>query len=315
MKSAEQHNYSSNGNLIISGEYFVLAGAKALVVPLRYGQQMNVRWYEDTDNLIRWNVYELGRSWFNAIFTCENLEIKRSSDIKTAIRLQQIFRVISKMKHGSFTGNRSYHFSCNIQFGVDWGWGSSSSLLCNLARWAGIDPYELNSLVSPGSGYDIAASGSPSPVFYQIRENTSLTIPVNFAPAFRNHIHFIYSGRKQNTATSIKTNLESIVKNQQEIPVISGLTDKIAREENIHEFLRLIAEHETIISKIVNLPRIKELYFNDFEGEVKSLGAWGGDFFMAVSELDETRVKHYFMKKGLVPVFSFDEIVKNQIPA
>ena len=78
----------------------------------------------------------------------------------------------------------------------------------------------------------------------------------------------------------------------------------------MEEFIRCILEHEKIIARILNLIRIKEKYFNDFEGEIKSLGAWGGDFAMVVSPLDEMRVKQYFKNKGLETVFRFDEIIK-----
>ena len=45
--------------------------------------------------------------------------------------------------------------------------------------------------------------------------------------------------------------------------------------------------------------RIKSFY-PDFEGEIKSLGAWGGDFFMAATEWDEHKVRRYFEDKGIV---------------
>lgn len=88
------------------------------------------------------------------------------------------------------------------------------------------------------------------------------------------------------------------------------LTEEIAKSENIDEFERCIIEHEKILSVTLNMTRIKEKYFNDFEGEIKSLGAWGGDFGMVVSRHNEIHVKKYFKDKGLETVFRFDKIVK-----
>jgi hypothetical protein len=48
--------------------------------------------------------------------------------------------------------------------------------------------------------------------------------------------------------------------------------------------------------------------FGDFNGGVKSLGAWGGDFILAASPDQDTQVKDYFETKGFQPVFSLKEI-------
>jgi hypothetical protein len=55
--------------------------------------------------------------------------------------------------------------------------------------------------------------------------------------------------------------------------------------------------------------RIKEDRFPDFPGEIKSLGAWGGDFAMVVSKEEEKDLLSYFSGKGLNTLFSFEEII------
>ena len=103
---------------------------------------------------------------------------------------------------------------------MNWGWGSSSTLISNLANWAGVDPFELNKKISSGSGYDIAASLSPSPILYRIVNGTHEISPVVFNPVFKKFIWFIYLGEKQSTATSIEKNLKSVKMNKKLIPVI-----------------------------------------------------------------------------------------------
>jgi mevalonate kinase len=305
-----QNTYSSNGNLIITGEYFVLTGAKALAVPLKYNQQMKALCFANSKNVIQWEANELGKPWFKADFNSEDLNILSSNNTELALGLQKILKAILKIKPLLFSKDTLYQFSCDIQFSTSWGWGSSSTLITNMANWAGIDPFELNKQVSSGSGYDIAASNSTTPIVYQINGNGYKITPVAFDPRFKKNIYFIYLGRKQNTSASIEKNIKS-VRSEKMVPVITWLTEKIANEDNMNEFIRYIVEHEIIISKTLKTLRIKEENFNDFDGEIKSLGAWGGDFAMVVSSLPEIHIKSYFKSKGLETFFRFDEIIKN----
>ncbi|HBH83737.1 MAG: hypothetical protein A2X04_11155 [Bacteroidetes bacterium GWF2_41_9] len=311
MNQQMQNYWFSNGNLIISGEYFVLTGAKALTVPLKFGQSLKVECINDSGNNIQWKTNELGKPWFRADFNCDDLISKSSSDMGKALRLERLLKGIRTINPDFFRKGWSYNITCEIDFNLNWGWGSSSTLISNLANYAGIDPFELNKMVSSGSGYDIAASLSPTPVFFRLKEGTREIIPVAFNPVFKNFIWFLYLGRKQSTSTSIDNNLKFIEKNKNLCRIITGLTDIIATAENMEEFIRSITEHEKIIAGTLNMPRIKEKYFNDFEGEIKSLGAWGGDFAMVASPLNETVIRRYFNDKRLEILFGFDEIVKN----
>ena len=53
-------NLYSNGKLLITGEYLVLNGAEALALPLSCGQSLNYK--KTTNNLIKWNSYDLKNS-------------------------------------------------------------------------------------------------------------------------------------------------------------------------------------------------------------------------------------------------------------
>ncbi len=73
----------------------------------------------------------------------------------------------------------------------------------------------------------------------------------------------------------------------------------------------MIAEHEKIISATIKKPTIKSTHFSDYPGELKSLGAWGGDFFLAASPMTEKETKKYFNQKGLETIFSWKELILN----
>ena len=77
---------------------------------------------------------------------------------------------------------------------------------------------------------------------------------------------------------------------------------------NVTDFQNLLNQHEKILSEVLNKKSIKEELFNDYDGEIKSLGAWGGDFILAVGNENS---KDYFKEKGYKIIFSFDEMLKN----
>ena len=66
--------------------------------------------------------------------------------------------------------------------------------------------------------------------------------------------------------------------------------------------------HEILISNLIEQETIKSKLFNDFNGEIKSLGAWGGDFVLATSKTNPTA---YFKTKGFDTVISYKEMVLN----
>mgnify|MGYP003959591373 FL=1 len=75
---------------------------------------------------------------------------------------------------------------------------------------------------------------------------------------------------------------------------------------NQKNFNDLIYSHEQIISKLISKKPIKKELFDNFSGEIKSLGAWGGDFIMASCEEDPS---NYFKNKGYSTIFKYTDII------
>jgi hypothetical protein len=67
-----------------------------------------------------------------------------------------------------------------------------------------------------------------------------------------------------------------------------------------------LSQHEIELSNILELSTVKETLFPDFEGVVKSLGAWGGDFVMAIAKENPT---DYFKAKGFEVVIPYREMI------
>jgi hypothetical protein len=89
---------------------------------------------------------------------------------------------------------------------------------------------------------------------------------------------------------------------------VSTITEEMVKCSNVTDFQNLLNQHEKILAKVLNKKSIKEELFNDYGGAIKSLGAWGGDFILAVGN-DYT--KNYFEDKGYQTIFSFKEMLKN----
>ncbi|MGE5448398.1 MAG: hypothetical protein ACM3PR_08535, partial [Bacteroidales bacterium] len=76
-------------------------------------------------------------------------------------------------------------------------------------------------------------------------------------------------------------------------------------------FHRLIGQHETMVSDLIGQMPVKQSLFMEFEGEVKSLGAWGGDYYLFSSLTSDTDTKKYFENKGLNVIFRWTELIKS----
>lgn len=301
-------SHYANGKLLLTGEYFVLEGAKALALPLKYGQGMKIRKIEKGQNLAHWKTFVHDHLWLECEFAVPSLEIHSSSDQQKSQFLSELLRATKKLKPG-FPQKATYNIEAQIDFNIEWGWGSSSSLIANVAAWAGLDPFELHFEISGGSAYDIACANSTGPILYQLKKDQPMFHRINFDPVFKKHIFFVYLGRKQKSSTAVKAFQDKKSGYREEINRISQLTEAIIQTGSLNDFNRLVEEHEQIVSATLKMPTIKESRFKDFQGSLKSLGAWGGDFMMATWDGDQQELKKYFFNKGLKTIFLFEDIV------
>ncbi|GIS00988.1 MAG: hypothetical protein CM15mP102_18080 [Flavobacteriales bacterium] len=77
------------------------------------------------------------------------------------------------------------------------GLGSSSTLISNLSKISGVNPYTLNNKIFKGSGYDIAVQKVYQ--YFKIRQRSKIINEVSFKPSFNEHIYFVYLNKKQNS--------------------------------------------------------------------------------------------------------------------
>ena len=60
------------------------------------------------------------------------------------------------------------------------------------------------------------------------------------------------------------------------------------------------------MSLILNQVTIQQQLFPDFDGTIKSLGAWGGDFIMVISHQNPT---DYFKQKGFETILNYNDMI------
>jgi len=301
--------YYSNGKFLISGEYLVLKGATALAVPLKFGQSLEVIPHTNNDFHLRWKAMVKNEFWFEAVLDIESLEVIESSDLKKAKILSELLKQTSALNSKVLKNIKGFDVITNMDFDINWGLGSSSTLIANVAQWFGIDPYQLHFRVSLGSGYDIACANADGPIFYTLDGKNPLLEAADFNPDFSDKLYFVYLGRKQKSDKSIVDFASRLDSRNVEIERISEISREFTATQDLEEFEFFIDEAEQMMSEVLGLPTIKENTFNDFPGSVKSLGAWGGDFVMMTWKEDIEKLKKYLQMKNLDVVFTYDEIV------
>ena len=87
---------------------------------------------------------------------------------------------------------------------------------------------------------------------------------------------------------------------------ISSISQEIVLTNKLEDFEKLINEHEQITKRILKKKTIKDEFFSDFNGSIKSLGAWGGDFILATGNQNN---QNYFYQKGFKTIFNYPEII------
>ena len=310
-------HYYSRGKLLLTGEYLVLDGALSLAIPTTFGQDLVIKPIEAS--MLLWNSFDNNKKlWYNDIFEIKNNEILKQvqNDDSISNRLLQILNAAKSLNPTFLNKSQGYEITTHLEFPKNWGLGTSSTLINNIAQWANINPYELLELTFGGSGYDIACAEAIGALTYQINSTEILgqiqndkkrkIKIVHFNPSFKHNLYFVYLNQKQNSRDGIaqyRSNSSDLTKN---IEVVSNITQDMIDCNSLDQFQKLMNRHEQIVSKIINQQPIKTQLFDDFDGSIKSLGAWGGDFVLVASKQDPTR---YFKDKGFPTVITYNEMV------
>jgi mevalonate kinase len=305
--------YYSNGKLLLTGEYFVLDGATSLAVPTSCGQDLIVNSINEPQLI--WQSYtNTGACWLEAIFDLPKLRLISASFEASedggkdtlAEDLKNILVETQKLNSSFLNSKNGFLVKTNLTFPINWGLGTSSTLITNIANWAKVNPYQLLAATFGGSGYDIACAQNDSPILYTKNKFNPLVKKVAFNPVFKNQLYFVYLNKKQNSREGIKRYRALKGKLVSEFQQVSKLSELFLSCKNLQDFEKLMIEHELLVSKTIQLNPVQETLFSDYFGQTKSLGAWGGDFILATGN-DDT--PNYFEQKGFQTVIPYADLI------
>ncbi len=306
--------YYSHGKLLLTGEYVVLDGAKALSLPTRFGQDLCIQKLKEP--VLLWESYDSqGNCWFKASFELPRLRLV-SADFDSqedgakdtlAEKLWEILVEARQLNADFLNSKQGFLVKTTLEFAQDWGLGSSSTLINNVAEWAQVSPFELLENTFGGSGYDIASAQNNRPIFYKRNGSTPFIEVVDFNPSFQDSLYFVHLNVKQNSRAGIRRYQQykegALIQVFQEI---NAITKAMISVDNLPSFEQLLKDHETIIGQVIKNKPVQELLFSDYFGQTKSLGAWGGDFIIATGN---EQTPAYFKNKGFKTVVSYKDMI------
>lgn len=302
-----RQTFYSNGKLLLTGEYLVLDGAKALALPTKMGQNLQVVTHDKPT--ISWKSFDAdGTIWFEDELELDAIiNYKEAAESSVKNTLLTILHHAHLLQPSFFQETVGYQIETALTFPKKWGLGTSSTLINNLAQWLKIDAFELLNNSFGGSGYDIACAQNDTPIFYQLENQKPNVTPIDFQPEFASNLYFVYLNQKQSSKNAIAAYYnKKHEKLKQNIANINKLSDAVATAKNIKSFANALQLHENELSAILELLTVQEALFSDFDGVVKSLGAWGGDFILAIALEDPTA---YFSSKGYSTVIPYKEMI------
>ena len=259
---------------------------------------------------LEWKSHDLEGEWFEGVFSLKNLEPLTNKEHSSSQFLSRVFKEVRKLNPEFGRVDQAISIRTELDFPRNWGLGSSSTLIHNLAKWSKVDAMDLCFEATNGSGYDVAQAGCEAPILYQLDEaqNPSWKA-LSFQPKFHNGLFFVYLGQKQDSSNEVlsfkeireRKNLSGAIKR------VNQLIDEFLQTNQLSMVEELLIEHEELLSEILERPRIQHQLFNDYtEGVVKSLGGWGGDFVMVTGK---ENAKEYFRNKGYEVVLRWDEMI------
>ena len=297
--------FKSNGKILLCSEYLVLEGAKAIALPSKLTQDLQVTKCEN--KIIEWQSFDdKNELWFEEKFYFSGSDLKYDGKKnKTSEKILLLFKYLLKAKDvKDILGNK---FLTKLNFKRDWGLGTSSTFVNNLAKWAKTDPYKLLFSAFNGSGYDIACCDVKNPIFFQKKQNSISIENISFNPPFIENLYLVYLEKKQNTQTSIINYLNIKSDRKQLIEKVNFIAEEIVNCKDLNQFENLIVEHENIIASATSQEPIHQSVFSAYcQGKIKSLGAWGGDFILVTSKNNDLCL---FKNKGYNTILKLSELV------
>lgn len=301
----------ANGKLLLTAEYFVLDGVPALAVPTQRGQRLTVAPAKPgAEHDLYWKAYDVdGACWFSQAYNRQEWTQPEEQGEDASARIRQLLFAAETLRPGCTDKVVGIEIATHLEFDRKWGLGSSSTLIATVAEWLDVNPYALLEATFGGSGYDLACAVANSPILYE-RNGTNPTVTnIDWQPDWLQQTWFVYRNQKQNSREGIRAYREQTVNPSVKEEISSITSALLSPTLHLRAAAQLLRRHENIVAHTLDLPPVQEALFSDFSGQLKSLGAWGGDFIWALSEESPEKVRRYFNERGYETVIGYEEMV------
>nr|MBM3931420.1 hypothetical protein [Sphingomonadales bacterium] len=325
----------------MSGEYVVLDGATAFGLASRMGQSMSV-FRGSEPGCLRWTALDhLHNPWLQANYRILDGQWSvgevsdKAAEASSILQnwLQAAWTLMAKPGEGSVSGYEGASWNdilhtegltvqTQLDFARSWGLGSSSTALALLAQWLGVDARRLYALTTNGSGYDLEVAMQNSSILYRLPEGRAIPNSPSPAPlepivqpiAYRSPqggaLWLVDPGGKQISAKEV-VRYRNLDTNQRmaHVEEISSLSIALATCQDVTMMLDFFEQHDAVLEKLLGQPCLQRSAGNGFPGRLKSLGAWGGDLFLAVSPCPEDAL-HWLENQANWSIYPFEQLVR-----
>ncbi len=278
---------------MLCGEYAVTIGVEALAVPSVLGQWMYV-WEFDSpvggDRLI-WEAKEKdGSTWLNDSFALPLEMDQDQSEVREERKL--LLNLLSMADATIWKSGRSYRIETQLEFDRSSGLGSSSTLISNFSRFAGLDSQKVQQALLGGSGYDVAVADLGKGLVFWKSQDMAHWGPWELSALLTQNWKVVFLGEKQNSRdalNNVKLRLQEV---QQDDFLFHQLQQVCAAVKMANQVPMLEAGLEmwqAILSMSLGLKTPYQHFgFQPVKGGLcKWLGAWGGDMLLVNGVFEE----------------------------
>ena len=283
---------------MLCGEYAVTIGVEALALPVSLGQWMYV-WEFDSpgggDRLI-WEAKEKdGSTWLNESFALplETMEAETEKSSERDRSREVLHSMLSMVAEGFWKPGKSYRIETQLEFDCSSGLGSSSTMVANFARFAGLDAQKVQQKVLGGSGYDVAVAELGKGLVFWKNAEVANWDAWKLSADLTSKWKIVFLGKKQNSRNAladVKGKLMEIEKDDFLMHQLQQVCAAVKMANQVPMLEAGLEMWQAILAMSLGLETpYQHFKFQPTKGGLcKWLGAWGGDMLLINDVFEES---------------------------
>lgn len=283
---------------MLCGEYAVTIGVEALALPVSLGQWMYV-WEFDSpgggDRLI-WEAKEKdGSTWLNESFALplETMPAEAEKSSERDCSREVLHSMLSMVAEGFWKTGKSYRIETQLEFDRSSGLGSSSTMVANFARFAGLDAQKVQQKVLGGSGYDVAVAELGKGLVFWKNAEVANWDAWKLSADLTSKWKIVFLGKKQNSRNAladVKGKLMEIEKDDFLMHQLQQVCAAVKMANQVPMLEAGLEMWQAILAMSLGLETpYQHFKFQPTKGGLcKWLGAWGGDMLLINDVFEES---------------------------